>query len=259
MPQIFPKAMNPIARAVILGLPVIAGSTGVGLAAFYRSGYATGIGEIRPQPVAFSHAHHSGQLGIDCRYCHTTVEYSHFANVPPTKTCMNCHQQIWQGADMLDPVRKSYKEGTAIPWERVHNVPHYAYFNHSIHVAKGVGCVSCHGRMDQMNLTVQTQTLLMEWCLACHREPEKHLRPRTEVTSMTYTPDQKGPDGNRKRFTRDDLPNRGRLVDDKGRVTDNPLLGTERPDTQAEMGALLKEEYRVRNAVVLTNCSMCHR
>jgi hypothetical protein len=255
MPQIFPKAMNPIARAVILGLPVIAGGTGVSLAAFYRSQYATGAGETRPQPVAFSHAHHSGQLGIDCRYCHTSVEFSANANVPPTKTCMNCHQQIWQGADLLEPVRSSYKADAPIVWERVHNVPHYAYFNHSIHVSKGVGCVSCHGRMDQMNLTVQTQTLLMEWCLACHRAPENHLRPRSEVTSMTWTPDQPGPDGKKRVFTRDDLPNRGRL--DGGR--DNPLLGTERPTNQADLGALLKEEYRVRQQEVITNCSMCHR
>ena len=153
MPQIFPKALNPIARIIILGLPILAGTAGVTGAAFYRSSYATGKDETPPQPVAFSHAHHVGQLGIDCRYCHTSVENSGFANIPPTKTCMNCHQQIWQGADLLEPVRNSYKHNTPIEWNRVHNLPHYAYFNHSIHVAKGVGCVSCHGRLDEMNLT----------------------------------------------------------------------------------------------------------
>ena len=192
MPQIFPKALNPVARALILGVPVLAASTGIGLAAFFRSSYATGVGDTPPQPVAFSHAHHVGQLGIDCRYCHTTVESSHFANVPPTKTCMNCHQQIWQGADMLRPVREAYdppqdenSRKYTVEWNRVYNLPHYAYFNHSIHVAKGVGCVSCHCRMDEQNLTMQHSTLLMEWCIACHREPEKHLRPRSEVASTS--------------------------------------------------------------------------
>jgi NAD-dependent SIR2 family protein deacetylase len=141
---------------------------------------------MRPQPVAFSHAHHVGQLGIHCLYCHTSVEKAGFANIPPTKTCMNCHQQIWQGADLLEPVRNSYKEDKPIEWLRVHNLPHYAYFNHSIHVAKGVGCQTCHGRLDQQNLTQQVSTLLMEWCIACHRNPEVHLRPRTEVFNMTY-------------------------------------------------------------------------
>src|SRR6187399_2663784 len=188
MPQIFPKGVNPLGRMLVLGLPMTFALTCVGLAAFYRSGYATGRDEIVPQPVAFSHAHHVGQLGIDCRYCHTSVENSHFANVPPTKTCMNCHQQIWQGADLLEPVRTSYKTNTPIEWTRVHNLPHYAYFNHSIHVAKGVGCVSCHGRLDQQNLTMQNSTLLMEWCIACHRAPEKHLRPQDQIFKMGYDP-----------------------------------------------------------------------
>ncbi len=244
MPQIFPKALNPIARALILGFPLLAGSAGIGLAAFYRSSYATGVGETPSQPVAFSHAHHVGQLGIDCRYCHTSVETAGFANVPPSKTCMNCHQQIWQGADLLEPVRQSYKEDKPILWNRVYNVPHYAYFNHSIHVAKGVGCVSCHGQIDQMNLTTQNSTLLMEWCINCHREPEKNLRPKTEVTSMTYSPAKGGV------WKPEDFPH-GRSA--------NPLVGQERPTSQKELGRLLKDEYKVRDPVTLTNCSMCHR
>jgi hypothetical protein len=255
MPQIFPKFMNPVARAVILGAPLIAVSTGVGLAAFYRSSYATGMGETPPQPVAFSHAHHVGQLGIDCRYCHTTVESSSFANVPPTKTCMNCHQQIWQGADLLEPVRASYRDNKPIEWNRVYNLPHYAYFNHSIHVAKGVGCASCHGRMDQMNLTTQHATLLMEWCINCHRAPEKHIRPRSEITSMLWGPGTPQADGTPAVWTRADLPNHGRQPDGK----DNPLLGQPRPTTQKAIGEILKEEYKIRDAVTLTNCSMCHR
>jgi hypothetical protein len=254
MPQIFPKALNPIARVIILGFPLLAGSTGVGLAAFYRSSYATGVGETPPQPVAFSHAHHVGQLGIDCRYCHTSVERSGFANVPPSKTCMNCHQQIYQNADLLKPVRDSYENNTPIEWNRVYNLPHYAYFNHSIHVAKGVGCVSCHGRMDQQNLTMQHSTLLMEWCINCHREPEKHLRPRSEVTSMTYALGNVE-NGKPAVWKAEDFPHYGKRADGSR----NPRIGTERPTTQAEMGAILKEEYKVRDKVTLTNCSMCHR
>jgi hypothetical protein len=231
MPQIFPKAFNPVARIIIIGLPILAGSTGVAGAAFYRSTYATGVWETPPQPVAFSHAHHVGQLGIDCRYCHTSVETSSFANVPPTKTCMNCHQQIWQGADLLAPVRDSYRENTAIAWNRVYNLPGYVYFNHSIHVAKGVGCAYCHGRIDQQNLTMQASTLLMEWCIACHRAPENHLRPKEEVTSMTYTPEKAGADSD----------------------------GTPYPKNQKDLGLLLKKKYNVRDAVTLTSCSMCHR
>jgi ferredoxin len=199
-------------------------------AAFYRSTYATGVNEYPPQPVAFSHAHHVGQLGISCLYCHTSVEKSGFANIPPTKTCMNCHQQIWQGSNMLEPVRESYRTDKPIEWNRVHNLPHYAYFNHSIHVAKGVGCASCHGRLDQQNLTMQASTLLMEWCIACHRVPEKHLRPQSEVFNMQYDYSQ----------------------------TQNPATG--KPySSQLELGLDLKEKYKVRDAVTLTNCSMCHR
>lgn len=249
MPQIFPKALNPIAKMLVLSAPLLAGATGVGGAAFYRSGYATGVEDIRPQPVAFSHAHHVGQLGIHCVYCHTSVEKAGFANIPPTKTCMNCHQQIWQGADLLAPVRNSYKEDKPIEWLRVHNLPHYAYFNHSIHVAKGVGCQSCHGRLDQQNLTKQENTLLMEWCIACHRAPEKHLRPKTEVFSMTYDVSKGGT------WTAEDFPRNGRMADG----TLNPSIGQPRPTTQKEMGLFLKEQYHVRDAVTLTNCSICHR
>ena len=249
MPQIFPKAMNPIARVIFVSLPILAGTAGITGAAFYRSSYATGKDEIVPQPVAFSHAHHVGQLGIDCRYCHTTVETSGFANVPPTKTCMNCHQQIWQGANLLEPVRSSYKQNKPIEWNRVHNLPHYAYFNHSIHIAKGVGCATCHGRLDQMNLTAQNATLLMEWCIACHREPEKNLRPKSEVFSMTYRSDEKAV------WLPEDFPHNGRMSDG----TMNPLIGKDRPRSQLELGLELKKEYHVRDAVTMTSCSMCHR
>jgi hypothetical protein len=261
MPQIFPKGVNPLTRFLVLGLPMMFGGTGVGLAAFYRSSYTTGRDEVVAQPVAFSHAHHTGQLGIHCLYCHTTVEDSHFANIPPTKTCMNCHMQMWTSADLLEPVRKSYREDKPIVWNRVHNVPHYAYFNHSIHVAKGVGCQSCHGQIDEMNLTHQDKTLLMEWCISCHRNPQENLRPKSEVFSMTWAPG-KLVDNKEQVWTREDLPNWGQ-VSEGGKLVDtkwvSELVGKPRPKTQSELGPLLKELYGVRDAASLTGCSMCHR
>ena len=261
MPQIFPKGVNHLTRFLVLALPMGFGGTGVGLAAFYRSTYATGIDEVVPQPVAFSHAHHVGQLGIHCLYCHTSVEDSHFANIPPSKTCMNCHQQMWTGADLLKPVRESYRTDQPIVWNRVHNVPHYAYFNHSIHVAKGVGCQSCHGQIDQMNLVFQSKTLLMEWCINCHRNPEENLRPNSEIYSMTWAPG-KDVDGKPQLWNRKDLPNWGKITDTDGKSVDSKyveLVGQPRPDNQAALGAKLKEMYHVRDNVTLTSCSMCHR
>ncbi|MBX9581616.1 MAG: cytochrome c family protein [Gemmataceae bacterium] len=258
MAQIFPKAVNPVTRLLVLGLPMMFGATGVGLAAFYRSSYATGVDEIVPQPVAFSHAHHVGQLGIHCLYCHTSVEESHFANIPPTKTCMNCHQEIWTGADLLAPVRASYRADTPIVWNRVHNVPHYAYFNHSIHVAKGVGCYSCHGPVDDMNLTWQSKTLLMEWCINCHRNPQENLRPTSEVFNLRWQPGATA-DGSPQVWVRADLPNYGKNPDGTDTTEAAELLGKPRPDNQPELGKVLKELYHVRDAVTLIGCSNCHR
>lgn len=253
MPQIFPKAVNPVARMLVLGLPMMFGATGAGLVAFYRSSYATGVEEVVPQPVAFSHQHHVGQLGIHCLYCHTSVEESHFANIPPTKTCINCHQQMWTGADLLAPVRDSYKTDTPIVWNRVHNVPHYAYFNHAIHVGKGVGCYSCHGRLDEMNLVWQSKTLLMEWCINCHRNPEEQLRPKSEVYNLQWQP------GPGQVWKREDLPNYGKNPDGSDAKAVAELVGKPRPDTQLEIGKQLKELYHVRDAVTLIGCSNCHR
>ena len=138
--------------------------------------------------MPFSHEHHVRGLGIDCRYCHTSVEKSSFAGIPPTETCMTCHSQIWTDSPMLEPVRTSLRTNTPIRWNRVHDLPDYVYFNHGIHVQKGVGCVSCHGRVDQMPLTWKAEPMTMEWCLSCHRNPEKHLRPREEVFNMDWVP-----------------------------------------------------------------------
>lgn len=191
MTQIFPRWFDTVARAGIGGAALLVPGLALGLGVFYRSDYATGAHVALRQPVPFSHAHHVGQLGIDCRYCHQSVESAAFAGMPPTETCMNCHEQIWVGADLLAPVRDSWKAGTPLRWRRVHNLPGFVYFDHSVHVAKGVGCVECHGRVDAMPLTWQDQPLTMGWCLDCHRDPAPRIRPRAEVFDMTWGP---GPD-----------------------------------------------------------------
>jgi len=153
-----------------------------------RSDMVTGASSNVEQPIQFSHAHHVGGLGIDCRYCHSTVEQSSFANIPPTKTCMNCHSQIWSTSPFLEPVRASFRTGQSLQWVRVHNLPDFVYFNHSIHVKKGMGCETCHGRIDEMAGIYQAQSLQMEWCLNCHRSPERYVRPREAITTMGYVP-----------------------------------------------------------------------
>jgi formamidopyrimidine-DNA glycosylase len=153
-----------------------------------RSPYVTQAEVIREQPVPFSHRHHVDQLGIDCRYCHTSVEESSFAGIPPTKTCMSCHSQIHISAEMLAPVRDSWRTGESLEWVRVHDLPDYVYFDHSIHVKKGVGCETCHGPIGRMALTWRQQSLNMEWCLECHRAPEKFVRPVDKVFETNWTP-----------------------------------------------------------------------
>ncbi|MDP9122701.1 MAG: cytochrome c family protein [Acidobacteriota bacterium] len=186
--QIFPRSANNVARISILALVVIVSFAGwLGLELF-RSSYVTRQGEIHQQPVPFSHEHHVAGLGIDCRYCHTSVEQSRFAGIPPTATCMNCHRQIWTNADLLAPVRESYAKNIPLKWTRVHDLPDYVYFNHSIHVAKGMGCVTCHGEVDKMPLMYQNASLLMEWCLDCHRNPAKNIRPRSEIYNLHWQP-----------------------------------------------------------------------
>jgi hypothetical protein len=169
--------------------------------------------------VEFSHQHHVGGLGIDCRYCHSSVEVSSNAGIPPTYTCMSCHSQIWSDSPTLKPVRDSLADDTPIQWNRVYSLPDFVYFNHSIHVDKGVGCVTCHGRVDQMPLMAKAQTLHMEWCLGCHRAPEQYIRPREEVFNMDWQP----PNGD-----------------------------------QLTLGRRLVEEYHIQSVSVLTSCSTCH-
>ena len=188
MPQIFHRSTNTFSKASIFGSVFILAFLLWLFGAWSRSSWATQAGVAREQPVPFSHAHHVGDVGLDCRYCHTSVETSGFANIPPTKTCMNCHSQIWSASPTLEPVRDSFRTDRSIAWTRVHDLPDFAYFNHSIHVNKGVGCETCHGRVDKMPLTWQKASLQMEWCLDCHRHPEQHVRPREEVFTMGYEP-----------------------------------------------------------------------
>ena len=188
MPQIFHRSANTLSKVSLAGILLLVGAL-IGLAMLLgRSSYVTRAQEYVEQPVQFSHLHHVLDDGIDCRYCHTSVETSSFAGIPPTKTCMNCHSQIWQSAPILEPVRASFREDKPMTWVRVHDLPDFVYFNHSIHVKKGMGCETCHGRIDQMPLTKQQNSLQMEWCTNCHRNPQDYVRPREEVFTMGYRP-----------------------------------------------------------------------
>jgi hypothetical protein len=219
MPQIFHQSTNTLAKVSIFGgVFIVAGLLWL-LAAFNRSSYNTQAFVSREQPLQFSHRHHVGDDGIDCRYCHTSVETSNSAGMPSTKTCMNCHSQIWANSPYLEPVRESWKTGKPIEWVRVHDLPDFAYFNHSIHISKGVGCSTCHGQVDNMPLIFQTASLQMEWCVQCHRNPEAVLRPKNQVFNMDWRA----------------------------------------PDNQAQVGAKLAREYNIQSTGVLTSCSTCHR
>jgi hypothetical protein len=186
MAQVFDRSSNALVRLslVLTGLIVIA--LGVTLNELQRSPWVTRQGQRPDQPVPFSHKHHVEGLGLQCQYCHTSVEKSSYAGIPPTKTCMNCHSQIWTNAQLLEPVRNSWATGESIQWIRVHDLPDYVYFNHEIHVNKGIGCASCHGRVDEMPLMYEENSLQMEWCLNCHRNPAGNLRPTAEVYNMAW-------------------------------------------------------------------------
>src|SRR6202521_6042051 len=188
MSQTFHRSANTLARASILGIVLLLSAVGAALMKLQRSPYVTGQHIAPDQPVPFSHQHHVAGLGLDCRYCHTSVEESSFAGIPPTKTCMNCHAQIFSASPFLEPVRASFRSGRSIEWTRVHDLPDFVYFNHSIHLHKGVGCTTCHGQVDRMPLMWQEQSLQMEWCVECHRNPERYVRPRDDVFRVEYAP-----------------------------------------------------------------------
>jgi len=220
MPQVFHRSANTISRVSVFGAIIILAGVAWALAEIQRSPYNTRAFVARSQPVQFSHKHHAGDDGIDCRYCHTSVETSSFAGLPPTATCMNCHSQLFANSPLLEPVRESFRTGKPIAWTRVHDLPDFVYFNHSIHVNKGVGCSTCHGRVDQMPLMWNVASLHMEWCLDCHRDPAKRIRPRDQVFNMDWPPP--GYD-------------------------------------QAAEGKKLMKQYDVGSAEEITNCSTCHR
>jgi len=188
MPQIFRRSANTLSKLSLFGVLSLVGGLILFAMVLGRSSYVTRANEYIEQPIQFSHLHHVTDDGIDCRYCHTSVETSAFAGIPPTKTCMNCHSQLFATEPILERVRASFRDDRPRRWVRVHDLPDFVYFNHSIHVKKGMGCETCHGRVDQMPLMEQVNTLQMEWCLNCHRNPENYVRPRSEITTMGYRP-----------------------------------------------------------------------
>ena len=195
MPQIFHPSMNTVARVSIFGfLFFLVGLMFLG-GFIVRSPYSTEAGVIRSQPVPFSHLHHVGDVGIDCRYCHRTVETEAFAGMPATEICLDCHSQLWADSGMLAPVRRSFRDNRPLRWTRVHDLPDFVYFHHGIHVSKGIACVTCHGRVDKMPLMWRKNTLHMKWCLDCHRNPQAAVRPRDAVFRMDWKPDRNTPSG----------------------------------------------------------------
>ncbi len=296
MAQIFDRSSNALARMslILTGLIVIA--LGVTLDQLQRSPWVTRQGQRADQPVPFSHKHHVMGLGIQCQYCHTSVERSSYGGIPPTKTCINCHAQIWTNAQLLEPVRESWATGESIRWIRVHDLPDYVYFNHSIHVNKGIGCSSCHGRVDLMPIMYQQNSLQMEWCLNCHRNPAKNLRPTSEIYNMAWAgpstdkPVWCGASGNQsgtptaqtvscstidpakvgaRTASLDMLPPttgaEGELLD----VAAHPNGGNESSSAahvsyakftnQEALGKFLVSQYHIRAPHELSSCETCHR
>jgi hypothetical protein len=289
MAQIFDRSSNALARAslVLTGLIVIA--LGFTLDQLQRSPWVTRQGQRADQPVPFSHKHHVMGLGIQCQYCHTSVEKSSYAGIPPTKTCMNCHSQIWTNAGLLEPVRHSWATGESITWTKVHDLPDFAYFNHEIHVNKGMGCSSCHGRVDQMPIMYAQNTLQMEWCLNCHRNPAKNIRPTSEIYNMAWTgpstdsPVWCGTSGRKTGVPTAQTvsctttsPSEGGVnvaalqtplsseaagapVSDTGSASlPAPISYTKFTD-QTKLGNFLVEQYHIRNPRELSSCETCHR
>jgi len=219
MAQLFSPRANIYSRVLIVGVLILIGGAGWATSAIFWSPSTTYVNVPLDQPVPFSHKHHVGDDDIVCRYCHTSVEKSRFAGMPTSETCMSCHSQIFPDAPVLAPVRQSFATNTPLKWNRVYDLPDYVWFDHSIHVAKGIGCLTCHGRVDQMPVTWRTTTLYMKWCLDCHREPQKFVRPRDKVFDMAWEP----------------------------------------PRDQHAQGAKLVAAHKIDISGRLTNCGSCHQ
>ena len=219
MRQLFAPGADAILRLVLLVATVLVVGGLVLAGGVSRSDWAYRVGVAPTQPVPFSHKHHVGELGIDCRYCHTSVEAASTAGIPPTWTCMTCHSQIWTGSPMLAPVRDSLAENKPLHWTRVNRLPDYVYFNHSVHVTKGIGCSSCHGAINTMQLTYRAHAFTMGFCLNCHRNPERFIRTPDQIWNMEWQP---GAD-------------------------------------QARIGRALVAQARIRPGAQLSDCSICHR
>jgi hypothetical protein len=263
MAQIFDRSSNALARAslVLTGLIVIV--LGVTLNELQRSPWVTRQGQRPDQPVPFSHKHHVQGLGVQCQYCHTTVEKSSYAGIPPTKTCMNCHAQIWTNAQLLQPVRDSWATGQSLPWIKVHDLPDYVYFSHEIHVHKGVGCASCHGRVDQMPLMYAENTLQMEWCLNCHRNPAKNLRPTSEIYNMAWEkPAADKPVWCVVGDEKSGVPTAESVKcvtrDPSGEPAEQSAA-YQKFSGQDELGKFLVQHYKIRTPNELSSCEVCHR
>lgn len=188
MAQVFHRSINWVAKFSIIAVLGLVGGLLSILLNINRLDYVSGVGVSPDQPVPFSHKHHVTGMGIDCRYCHTSVETSAFAGIPPVETCMTCHSMVWTEAALLEPVRAAYRDDMPLQWTRVHDLPDFVYFRHNVHVNKGIGCTTCHGAVDQMPLMMKAETLNMEWCLTCHRNPAQFIRPRDRVFDVSWTP-----------------------------------------------------------------------
>jgi len=219
MSQLFQPRADALFRFLLWTAFLGAVVTLITIEGLAHSDYLTGRSIIEAQPTEFSHQHHAGGLGIDCRYCLTDVETAATAGMPPTNTCMTCHSQIWTGARMLAPVRESLAAGTPLVWQRVGRLPGYVYFNHSVHVTNGIGCSSCHGDMEHMQMTYQPNAFSMDFCVSCHSSPQNSLRPEKEIFDMRWTP----------------------------------------PPDQAVQGKALIAHYHIPSSRLLTDCSTCHR
>jgi cytochrome c7-like protein len=213
MAQLFSPHANVYSRVIIIGVVVLICGAGWATSEIFWSPYMTYVDVPFEQPVPFSHKHHVGDDGIDCRYCHNSVEKSAFAGMPTSETCMACHSQLFTDAPMLAPVRQSLATNQPLKWTRVHDLPDYAYFDHSIHVAKGIGCSTCHGQVDQMPLTRRVNTLYMKWCIDCHRDPQNFVRPRDKIYDMTWEPSHDSHSESAKLVAQYHIDTTGRLTD----------------------------------------------